>query len=151
MLNNVIIQSGYISKYINSGEGRGGKWVSFSLYQKTGKDSKQYLPCVAYDSEKTKTASDFLKYVMAGDYVICEGRMTAKKDDQNRTQITFVVDSVMKKVAPYYQNETASPQPQKRATDTGVPMSKRLSSFDTFSNQQSYGSGIEISSDDLPF
>ena len=134
---NKVIESGYVGKYINIGTSQSGfKFASFTLYQKTGKETNQYLPCVVWDSANSKAASNFEQYVKAGNYLLVEGHLTVKKTEDRKSEISLWVDRVIDNVEPVPRDVT--------------PMSKRLPeqkpTFDAIKPQ-----GIEITPDDLPF
>lgn len=145
MINKVYL-SGYLSKYIHSGQMKnGGTWVNAQLVQYTGDQNNkyQYTPIVAFDGEKARPASR-LAMAEAGDYIVVECHVKVDKeqrDGKNVSVVSLVVDSVRDVITPSPRDnapQTAQKQPQNQ-----------------YQNQQSepyYSSGgITIDSDDLPF
>lgn len=134
---NDVIESGYVGKYINTGTSRtGAKWVSFQLYQKTGKETNQYLPCVVWDNERNKLASSFEERVKTGNYLLIKGHLTVHKTEDRKTEIQLVVDSIKDNVEPAPRASSGSAQPKPT---------------NPFTMPEIESKGIEITSDDLPF
>lgn len=128
---NKVLESGYVGKYINSGTAaNGSKWISFSLYQKTGRETNQYLPCVVWDNDKIKNATNFEQYVKVGNYLLVEGHLNVKKKEDRTVELQLVVDSIRDNVEPAPREAKPEPRP----------------TFDAIPTPQ-----VSITSDDLPF
>lgn len=140
MINKVLI-SGYLSKYIHTGNtSKGGLYASFQLAQYTGDPNNkyQYVPLVAFDGERIKPATRITQ-AKAGDYVLLEAHIKADKKQENgknRTEVSLVVDSIKDVITPVPQEnrpQMAQNQPQ--------------SYYQQSPPQNPYG----ITGDDLPF
>ena len=100
----------------------GKKMAKFSVYQ-ARKDSKQYIPVLAFD----RPAEFFEKNLHEGDYIECRGRLSvsSRTDSTGRkiSELNFIADSIDKVWEQKPQQAQQAPQPapeppkQERYTD----------------------------------
>lgn len=153
MINKVFL-SGYLSKYIHTGQTKkGGTWVNAQLAQYTGDPNNkyQYTPIVAFDGEKTKPASR-LAQAQGGDYVVLECHVKVDKeqrDGRNVPVVSLVVDSVRDVITPSPREsapQTAQNRPQTAPQNYEPYQNNQQSDYPS----EDFG-GIYIGSEDLPF
>ena len=146
MLNKVVL-SGYLGKYTKVGmTSKNQKYASFQLSQYTGDPNNkyQYVPIVAFDGDKAKPATR-IEQSKDGDYITVECHIRAEKKrdgDKTFTELSLIADSI---------RDVITPMPRENAPQTAYNKPTQAPPQSTALDPSPFYSGLDISSDDLPF
>ena len=146
-MNNITI-TGRLTKDVESNQTKDTLFTRFTLAVYRDKEHTDFIPCVAFN----KNAEALTKYTSKGSQIGIEGRLQSGKYTNKNGKNIYTLDVIVNRVellGTKTQENTTTHESNTYQEPTREPIQQTLTN-DGY-DMSGYSSGIEISTDDLPF